>query len=207
MIKGVKLSILLFLSLLINLNVLAQSNSNINSLKKGVLIVRLDMQKNKINAYEKSLATKKLSEKDEKRMRKNLEALINERKIYMENVINSFKELYTFSQIAFIENHEFKKFIDGENVDIIGNQETKALIATRENLFYLIKGRHDAEWIIVNKEFKRPAHPFPNAFGIGLKKFVDLFTGEKNYSAKNQTKIARKIEKSLTKFYNRSLKN
>ena len=183
----------------------AQSNdvSAIKSLSNGVLVVRLDMQKNKIEAYKTSVASGKLKAKDAERMQSNLAEIENERKAYKENVMKAFTENYSFSKIAFIENDEFKAFRLGNLVNIDADEETKKQLSSGENIFYLIKGRTDAQWIIVDQDFKRPSSPFPNAFGIGLNRILNLFTGKKDHFIENQEHLAKKINKKLTKFYNK----
>ena len=181
----------------LNCQILTSSES-IKALQEGVLVVRLDMQQKKIEAYEASISYGNLSEKDSIRMGENLQEIKMERKIYKEAVIEAFSRHYTYSKLVFIENQKFKAFLDGEDVNIEGKVDAIDLIKKTENLFYLIKGRNDGHWIIVNEDFKRPPAPFPNSFGLsGLTNFFDLLVGKKSYSLNNQMKLAKRVNKKL----------
>ena len=122
----------------LNCQILTSSES-IKALQEGVLVVRLDMQQKKIEAYEASISYGNLSEKDSIRMEENLQEIKMERKIYKEAVIEAFSRHYTYSKLVFIENQKFKAFLDGEDVNIEGKVDAIDLIKKTENLFYLIK--------------------------------------------------------------------
>jgi hypothetical protein len=181
----------------INAQILTSSES-INALNKGVLVIRLDMQQNKIEAYKASISSGNLSEKDLIKMEENLQEIKTERKKYKEAVKEAFSEHYNYSKLVFIENQNFKAFLDGTKVKIEGEDDAIDLINKTENLFYLIKGRNDGHWIIVNEDFKRPPSPFPSSFSLsGFTNFFDLLIGKKSYSLANQIKLAKKINKKL----------
>ena len=184
-----------------NLNIDGQiltSSESIKALQEGVLVVRLDMQQNKIEAYESSISAGNLSEKDLARMEENLQELLTERKIYKKAVMKSFSDNYIYSKLVFIENQNFKAFLEGDVVKVEGEEDALNLLKETENLFYLIKGRNDWHWIIVNEDFKRPPSPFPNSFGLsGITNFFDLLVGKKSYSLDNQIKLAKKVNKKL----------
>jgi len=177
------------------------ASESINSLKNGVLVVRLDMQKNKIEAYEKSMSSSTISEDNKLKTEGDYKKLIKERETYKQSVIDAFSTTYNFSQIVFIENQHFKDFLNGNHEKIEGDQNAKEKLKSSNDVFFLIKGRNDGQWIIVDKEFKRPSSPFPSSFGFsGFKNFFDFLIGSDAHSLSNQTKLAQKANDKLLRY-------
>lgn len=172
------------------------AKESLTALQNGVLVVRLDMQKNKIDAYQQAIDSGKLSAKDFDSMNSKLAELQKDRIQYKNNVIKAFSENYLFSKVVFIENQDFKNFINGEDVKIEGREADRSLLKTSENIYYLIKGNSDSQWIIVNQDFKRPA--FPSKFSQSpFYKFLLLLSPGKASSYESQVNAAKKVNEKL----------
>jgi|GEM_PF-770877 len=174
------------------------SRESLKALQNGVLVVRLDMQKNKMEAYQNTIDSGNLSEKDKNSMKSKLSVLESDRLLYKRNVIKAFSENYLFSKIVFIENQNFKRFINGENIEIEGDNDAIALLKKTEHLFYLIKGNSDSQWLIVNEDFKKPPSPFPSKFSQGpFYKFLMILSPRRSIYYETQLNAAQKVNKKL----------
>ncbi len=177
-------------------------SSKIEMLKNGVLIVRLDMKQNSLDAYQDMLSQTNVEDKNYIVLKDRIEELKLERLTYKENVMEAMKHTYNFSHFCFIESQAVHKFLAGDYSVLICLEEEAIEMIENGNYFFLVKGDEDTHWIVVDKLFNKLDYPFPNSHNIGFMRLIDFIIGGNNYSLKNQSKVFSKMNIRFIKFYN-----
>ncbi len=198
--------LLIFSFLIPCLSVAQEQNSeteNINALKDGILVVRLDMKQNVLEAYQSVMDAQDKDSKDYKRAKENYDRLSDERQRYKENVIKAMNLHYRFSAHCFIENQNMDSFISGDATVLEIPDAYQDIDIANTEVFFLIKGDEDSHWIICDRDFKRVPHPFPSSHNLGIKRLFDFFGKKDNFSMSNLTKVVTKMDFRLTEYYNR----
>ncbi len=198
----------LLLNVLFNPDLSAQlANTNasvcIEELKESSLVIRLNMKKRTIEAYNKLLQNEDLEEDSRQGILKKRDDLVNNREMYKSQVINAFSMFYTFSKCYYIEDQDFKKFRKlNENLVIDSNAEL-VQSSTLEDCFFMVQGYTDHHWIIKNSELNEIEKRFPDEYNSGIKRVVNLLTGDKDANQEDMNTAAQLINERLNKFYSK----
>ena len=179
------------------------SDEGIVQLKESALVVRLNMKKRTLDALQKQLQRKSISQNDSIDIALRIKDIENNRMAYKRNVIQSFARFYKFSDIYFIENHQFKQMLRGGTTEL---ETVDGTTITSENLsdyFVLVNGYNDHNWIIKQKNLSDMPNGFPNEYNSGFKRVVNWIAGQSNVNVKDMSKIAIKINERLFKYYNK----
>lgn len=170
----------------------------LEQLKEGVLIVRLDMKNNIKKAYQEMLDKMGRNDSQYSRTKEKLDSLNIQRLRYKQNVKEAMKSYYNFSDYCMIENQNMDFFLNGDESVLECNP---AMDLDNRDFFYLIKGDRDSHWIIVDTKFARLSSPFPSSHDLGIKKFFDFLLGKNNFSGDNMNKVIEKMNERLMKYY------
>ena len=178
----------------------AEVKSEIQRLKEGLLIIRLDMQKNKIEAYEDVLAKSRLTEKEYERIKGKLEDLKRERKDYARNVRTAAKGLYKFSSFCFLESQDGQIFLNGDSSVLECPNAISMEDLTTDDIFFLVKGDEDTHLILTDYNFRR-LQTVPSSYNIGFTRVMNLLSGRENYHIEKMSKMFQSLDTKLNKKY------
>ncbi len=78
------------------------ARENIKALKEGALIVRFPSYQSKIDALENILGSTGPDNPNRKRVEKQLEQTLADRKEFNQNIMSAFREVYNFSEVYFM---------------------------------------------------------------------------------------------------------
>lgn len=180
-----------------------EQTTQIEQIKNGIIVVRLDMQINKIEAYQKIIDNPNISEKERNKTLKFMAEVTNEREAYKNNVIEAFSNTINFTNCVFIENQKFRTLLKGSSEYLEGEEYILNQINAGTKMFFLIQGDSESQWILTDKNLNRVNPPLKSKFDIGFRKFLDMFAGKKRYNINNMNKVASKINGSLHNTYNK----
>ena len=178
----------------------AEVKSEIQRLKEGLLIIRLDMQKNKIKAFEDVLAKSRLSEKEYMRTKDRLDDLISERKEYAENLKAAVLNKYHFSNYCFLESQLGSDFLNGDSSVLECPNQTNFKDLTEDDIFFLVKGDEDTHLILTDYDFRR-LQTVPSSHNVGMARLVDIFRNRPNYHIVNMNKVFSSLNTKMEKHY------
>lgn len=169
-------------------------------LRKGTLIVRIYMNKNKTDVLQKAIQEPGIGDEKKKSLQKMLKEHVNDREAYKKQVIESFKNNYNFSKILFIHDYDQKKFTSGEASGVFLNEQgipdPKIQL---ETLFYLLCGRgnNDETFIIFDKNGASMPANFPDRYNRNIfQGLASLFIKDK------MSDYIKKINQQLKDKYN-----
>ena len=177
------------------------SEEYIYGLKSGATIVRLYMNKPKMDVLAKAINNPAVSVDKKKELQKQLEQHKTERKAYINKTINAFDSIYDFSNIYFIFDYDQKRFQNGERKNIfVGEEGEINSQITMKETFYLLLGRggNDETFVFYQPDGKEMPVDFPDRYSANIiQGIIGLFKKDKlgNY-------IFRLNEKLHT-YYNR----
>jgi len=134
-VKKIGLLFSFILCLLISTNVLGQGGTPskvstaylLEDLSKGVLIVRIATERNKINKLKEIVNNPSLSEKQRIRFEETLDEIVKIQAINQKNIIEGFKADYTFSEFRFVPDTLFKQVNTDNPKGIFLNPDTYEL--------------------------------------------------------------------------------
>ncbi|MBP7274255.1 MAG: hypothetical protein KA974_10455 [Saprospiraceae bacterium] len=207
--------LIIFFCLLLGNSINAQSNEKtpIETLKEGVLAVRLPSNNKKILAIEKMLENTK-SEKEIKRLQKLRQETIDERDRTRKYMMQYFNTDYSFSQVVFFYDTAITKLAQGHPNDIFLNENgniDKNISVTNKQILILNYGANTdpstssgvSGASITDSKLKLVPAPFPNFVSItGIR----LGWYKLNRSTATEALIARRLAKKINQkfkdFYN-----
>lgn len=177
------------------------SEEYIYGLKSGATVVRLYMNKPKMDVLAKAINNPALSEDKKKELQKQLDQHITERKAYINKTINAFDSIYDFSNVYFIFDYDQKRFQNGERKNIFVSEEGEisSRITMKEN-FYLLLGRggNDETFIFYQPDGREMPTDFPDRYNANIfQGIIGLFKKDKlgNY--------IHRLNEKLHLYYNR----
>jgi hypothetical protein len=179
--------ILILLFLFISSSVFAQETSSkeiIKNLKNGAAIVRLYMNKPKVDFLKKAIDSDKVSEKDKAAFKKNLEYHLKDRETYKSKVIKTFSQYYDFSKLYFIHDYDAKKLIEGTKDGIFLNQNGEvdpSITLTESHSFIFGRGNNDKTVILSNIDGSSLPKDFPVTHNRSLAGILDLILGKDKF--------------------------
>lgn len=147
------------------------SEEYIYKLKSGAAIVRLYMNKPKMDVLTKAINRPAVSEKQKVELQKQLDDHIIERKAYVIKTINAFDSIYDFSNIYFIYDYDQKRFQNGERKNIFVGQEGEINSRiTMNETFYLLLGRggNDETFVFYQPDGKEMPIGFPDRYNANI---------------------------------------
>jgi len=168
-------------------------------ISKAPLVIRLNMKKRTIAAYEKILANPRLSENEKIRTATMLDKLKINREQYKTVVMKAFDRHFTFTDVLFIENQNFPK-LRKEEGGLLFNSDYEILDSIPNNYYVLIQGEHDLEWKLVDKNLNDLKSNIFDA-GIGFKRVVNWVSGDSDANIEDMSNVAVKLNGKLEKFY------
>ena len=131
-------------------------------LRKGSLVVRIYMNKNKIDLLQKAIQDPATSAEKRESLSKTLKDHLEDREANKKKVIQAFKNHYTFSKVLFIHDYEQKNLKGLASSAIFLNEHGVVDPNIKmENDFYLLAGRgnNDESFVIYTAEGSAmPAH-------------------------------------------------
>ena len=179
---------IIFLILACSKNVVITSDTEIgdpiqhaNKLHNSNLIVRVPTQSKKIKYYESLLSNKSLSEKVKINYAKLNEGFRVQDSIYFENLAIGFNRYYTFSSIYYVQDTDFKLFIEGSReVFVRPHFDENQILECECNEYYIMTvERETNQFILTNSNLQKLQAPFPHkksTFLSSFKKIIDLNT-------------------------------
>lgn len=189
-----------------------RARESINSLKEGVLIVRLPSQQAKTDAIREVINTPGASEAARKRLEKQLETAISSQREFNLNMMRAFREAYDFSDVLFIYDTSTSLLKTGNHSGIFLDSSLQAQPGIRLEkapYFILHFGSTSSEtsdgveaMIILDGQFKRLEKPFPfyqrlNDFSA----FIGSFLPKPNQKTEDALRIVDKLNKKLNKYF------
>jgi hypothetical protein len=175
------------------------SIQKIEELKNGVALVRLYMNKPKVDMLQKTINDDKTDTNTKASLKRTLDAHIADRNNYKMKVIKAFTEKYNFSKVFFMYDYDQKKLKEGikSGYFLDNNGEVDPSISI-ENKSFLIFGRGNNDETVVISQLS--GEPLPKGFPVDYKPsilgiFNAVFPKDKlgNYISK--------LNKKLKNFY------
>jgi|GEM_PF-2421700 len=142
--------------------------SRLQALKDGVLVVRLTTNAKKVTYFDTVLRNPDLDEKAKTRFQKLKADAIELRNINLVNVINGFKDSYTFSEYRFVLDTDIKQIDEGITKGIFISPDTYELdesisLPAGKEVFYLRAG-----------DYRNGSHPYFITGVVMNQGFTDL---------------------------------
>jgi hypothetical protein len=181
-------------------------------LKDGALVVRLKTKRNKVEKLNEAIANPNLSDKDKKKMRKELETTIAERDKYNSELAASFDAYYNFSAVYFMYDTSSVALKDGEKSGFLLNKNLEVdpkIAIIQDSIFVAYTGTLDATnstgleaLILMDNRFEVLPSPFPyyvraNHFGRVLERIFS----PKNAVKRDTKKIVTRLDYNLNEFF------
>ena len=170
------------------------SQEALNTLKNGVLVIRLDMQKNKIEHLKEKIANESLDSTSLANYKTKLVKLTDERARYKQNFIKSFDVYYNFSEVCFIESQDFKIFQEGDFSYCTDDQITSL---EDSNYLVLLKGSRDSHWIIRDRDLKPIKGRFPDEIKRAIAPWHAFSLVFEEYNLNRFNKMAEKLNEKF----------
>jgi hypothetical protein len=175
----------------------------IANLKNGAAVVRLYMNKPKVDMLTKSIKDDKTNESYRKAAQKMLDKHQSDRAIYVQQVIKAFTEKYTFSKVYFMYDYDQKKLKEGVKSGIFLNGKglKDSTIVLKESHFLIFGRGHNDESIIISQ---LNGEEMPKEFPVTYKRsIVDLFSFI--FPNDKLGNFVAKLNQKLKKFYTKKL--
>ena len=189
-----------------------RSEEAIMDLHDGALVVRLKSKRNKIEKLEASIASPALSEKDRKKLQKELETTIAENNEFNAELANAFAEFYTFSAVYFMYDTSSVALKNGEKSNLFLDKNLNPdpnITMTESSFFVVYNGILDAQdntgmeaLIIMDSQLEKLTSPFP--YYIRVNNFwrtIERFFAPKNAIKRDSRKIVSKLDYNLNNYY------
>lgn len=152
-------------------------------LRKGSLVVRIYMNKNKIDILQKAIQDPGTTEEKRRALSQTLKDHLEDRETNKKMVIQAFKNHYTFSKVLFIHDYEQKNLNGIQTGAIFLNDQGVVDPGIRmETDFYLLAGRgnNDASFIIYAADGQSMPSHFPDRYNRNVfEGLVALFKKDK----------------------------
>jgi hypothetical protein len=166
----------------------------IQKLKSGALLVRLYMNKPKIDLMESNLSNPNINENKKNKIKKLLKSHIEDRLAYKTKVISIFKSEYQFSKVFFIHDYDYKKFLNGEKGLLLNEKgEYDNALNLDSNFLLGTRGDNDNTIIILQKSGDEMPKSFPSRYVrnaiTGLISLFDNKDNLKDYVSKLNKKL------------------
>ncbi len=161
-----------------SISIIAQTTANdmIINLKKGAAVVRLYMNKPKIDMLKKTIDDKDTDIELRENLRKTLKDHLKDRESYKKNVISAFKRNYNFSKVYFMNDYDIGLLKSGEKKGYFLNDdgEIDGEIVLNEDFFLIFgKGRNDDEIEISQINGQEMPYAFPKTYNRSV---IDIFS-------------------------------
>ncbi|MBK7790770.1 MAG: hypothetical protein IPJ54_19910 [Saprospiraceae bacterium] len=159
-------------------------------LRKGSLVVRIYMNKNKIDLLQKAIQDPTTSAEKREGLSKTLKDHLEDRETNKKMVIQAFKNNYNFSKVLFIHDYEQKNLKGPASPAIFLNEHGVVDPNIKmETDFYLLAGRgnNDESFVIYSAEGSAMPTHFPDRYNRNVfEGLVALFKKDKmgNYISK-----------------------
>jgi hypothetical protein len=175
----------------------------IENLKNGAAIVRLYVNKPKVDLLQKSINDSRTPEAEKKELEKILADHQLDRELYVKHVIKAFKENYTFSKVYFMYDYDQKKLKDGVRSGIFLDENGRLDNSiTLEEQHFLIFGRGNNDDIILISQLN--GEPLPSEFPASYKRSIfSIFSFV--FSTDKLSDYVEKLNGKLKKFYVKKL--
>jgi len=188
----------------------ARADSIANALKDGVLVIRLKSYRNNLEAMDKSLASRRLSKKERKRLQKTRDMMVNDRDRFNNELVQAFDTLYDFSKFRIMYDTASHLLLSGvENGYFLNNQlelDPKISLEKQQPFAILGEGSRNKEGVhglvVYDAEGEIVAAPFPSFFDFRNHRrgLLSLFRGNA-YIRKSGDILARKINSKFKAFH------
>ena len=155
----------------------------IYNLKNGATIVRLYMNKPKMDVLKKSINDPSLSKEKQVKLKKQLDDHVIERQDYVIKTIHAFDSIYDFSNVYYIYDYDQKRFTSGERsnifVGIDGEIDNKRTMM-EENYLFLGRGGNDESFVFFQPDGKPMPNSFPDRYSPNIiQGIVGIFYSDK----------------------------
>jgi hypothetical protein len=171
----------------------------IENLKNGAAIVRLYVNKPKMDMLQKSINDARTPESEKKALEKILADHQMDRELYVKHVIKAFKENYTFSKVYFMYDYDQKKLKDGVRSGIFldANGKLDSSIELEEQHFLIFGRGNNDETILISQ---LNGEPLPSEFPTSYKRSIFNFFSYV-FSTDKLSDYVKKLNDKLKKFY------
>ncbi len=171
----------------------------ITNLKNGAAIVRLYMNKPKIDILNKSINDGKTSLESKKTLQNMLDEHRADRNEYVHRVIKAFKENYTFSKVYFMYDYDHKKLKEGIKSGIFLNDQgiqDPSIVLLEDHFLIFARGNNDDSIIISQLNGEEMPKEFPVTYKRSI---INLFSMV--FSTDKLGDFVGKLNQKLKKFY------
>lgn len=190
-----------------------RAETAIRNLAEGVLVIRLESNRKKIEKLTELLAQKDLSAKNRKNLQRQLDETLAETKERNILLMNNFVEIYNFSEVLFTYDFATEKLSAGEQEGYFLNRDLEidpTLSLSDRKYLTLRFGTTDMATtsgieglIITDDKLQDLTTPFPYAFKDGGFMYIfDRLFDNNNAAARHYPRLIEKINKKLKKYYN-----
>lgn len=171
----------------------------IENLKNGAAIVRLYVNKPKVDMLQKSINDARTPEAEKMALEKILADHQLDRELYVKRVIKAFKENYNFSKVYFMNDYDQKKLKDGVRSGIFLDENGRLDSSIKlEEQHFLIFGRGNNDETIHISQLS--GEPMPSEFPTSYKRSIFNFFSYV-FSTDKLSDYVKKLNEKLKKFY------
>lgn len=190
----------------------ARAQQAIETLKDGLLVVRLTSNQKKINKLEELIATKDISARNRQNLEQELANTLAQTKARNILLMEKFRALYNFSDVLFMYDTDTDKLLAKQESGYFLNKklEVSSSLSLQESPFLILRfGTTDRAttagiegMIITDSELKDLNPPFPYAYKEGGFMFVfDKVFDPQEAAVRNYPRIIEKLNIKLKKYY------
>ena len=189
----------------------AQAKEDIETLKGGVLIVRLPSQQNKIETLQELLDGGELDAKAEKRIKERLEGTKAKTESFNKSIITAFYEKYRFSDFLFILDTASVQLKNGKREELFLNKdlEIDPNLRLDDRPFYVLRfgstqsgdGQSIEAMVLMDNQLEDLESPFP--YYVRINNFNAVMGGlfpKPKQELKNALRLVEKLQYNLGRF-------
>ncbi|NNE27638.1 MAG: hypothetical protein HKN09_12410 [Saprospiraceae bacterium] len=181
---------------------LAGPTAHLQYFKSLPLIVRLNLKQKTLDAYKKQIELAS-SEDNKASYQADYDELKSERQDYVKYVKSAFEKFYFFSEVYFINDHDYKDFKSGKLGLLFSADGQKIDISQNQAHMLLVQGENDLHWIMMSSEEIPFPKAFPREYKSGFKRVLNLFVAQKDANQEDMDKAAQTINERLFKYENK----
>jgi hypothetical protein len=184
----------------------------VQMLQESALVVRLQSNNKKLTRLKELSESASLDKKKQEKFRKEAEVLILETQHQQSVWINAFMELYSFSDVYFLEDSDYKAFLSGSRNGIFINEQGVKDPGIKFNqLYYLVAGfgssrqpdqySGGAGMYIMDARGNELNNPFPHFLTARFyDQVLGLVMNDGSREKRNAEKIVSRLQKKLDRY-------
>ncbi len=175
------------------------SSELIENLKNGAAVVRLYMNKPKVDMLQKSINDERTGANEKMALQKMLNEHQEDRAAYVQRTIKAFNDNYNFSKVYFMYDYDQKKLKEGVKLGIFLNESGNldpSIVLNEEHLLIFGRGSNDDSVVISQLNGEEMPKEFPTTYKRSV---IHLFSFV--FSKDKLGNFVGKLNQKLKKFY------